>query len=415
MAAAIKDIKKELSGLVLGDMTGKADEGMERAGKAADKLATKINKVSEAARAMKQRMADIASGKLSPVQSGMKVSGIGEGSGTANETEEERLKRVAKIIAESRAAGLKPLSYIPGTLSPGTGSSPLSMSGQSSYSGPTPPLIPPPIIPKQQTVGGMIQGVLNTTVTPFTKMALGVTAALAGLRVAIGLIKYAFSLLLIPLNYLIKQAEAAARMYAKSLTSGGLPVGFSTRRQLLAEVIGVSEQEVLKFSKAIKTLGDGMIASTAAIADAVPTLTTIGWEWRMLKVDMQALSMTIAKALAPGVHLLFTMLHTELTKLLDIARLLQLTPMFQQLMFVAKLLGFKEAPAPETSAHRLKSSPWEQMGMVIGWGAAENPMKQTAKNTAKSAEYLGQMAQAFGLNRGVARTGSMSLYPINLP
>jgi hypothetical protein len=162
-------------------------------------------------------------------------------------------------------------------------------------------------------------------------------------------------------------------------------------------------------------LNEGMRVSTAAIADAVPGLTTIGWEWRMIKVDMQALSMTVANSLVPALHIMFTAIHTEITKLIQVAQLFKLSPAYQQMMLIAKLLGFKEAPAPETSAHRLRSSPWEQMGMVIGLGAAENPMKQTAKNTAKSAEYLGQMAAAFGLNRGVARTGSMSLYPINLP
>jgi hypothetical protein len=220
---------------------------------------------------------------------------------------------------------------------------------------------------------------------------------------------------MIPVNALIRQAEAAARLYARSLTSGGLPIGFSARRSLLAEVIGVGEQEVLKYSKAIERLNEGMRVSTAAIASAVPGLTTIGWEWRMIKIDMQALSMTIASSLVPAIHIVFTAIHTEITKLIQVAQLFKLSPAYQQMMIIARLLGYEEAPAPETSSHRLRASPWEQMGMVMGVGTAENPLKQTAKNTAKSAEYLGAIAAAFGLNRGAARTGSMSLVPFNLP
>jgi hypothetical protein len=415
IASAAKAIKKDLSGPVTGDMTSKADEGMEKTGKEADKLATRINRVSEAARVLKQRLADIASGKLSPVQPGMKVTEAGGVSEA--ESRQARLEELRRY----RSQGLRGYNAQDffrggkqGAQQAGLATVPQIGSGPRAYAGPTPPLIPPPVIPPQQTLGQMIAGVLNTT-NVWAKGLTAATAALAGLRVVVGLLKYAFHLLLIPLNMVVRQAEAAARLYSKSLTSGGLPIGFTTRRSLLAEVLGVGEQDVLKYASAIRTLNEGLRVSSAVIADSVPALTTIGWEWRMIKVDLQALAMTVANSLVPALHLMFTAIHTEVTKLIQVAQLFRLSPAYQQMMLLARLLGYKEAPAPETSAHRLRSSPWEQMGMVMGIGTAENPIKQTAKNTARSAELLGAIAAAFGLNRGAARTGSMSLVPINLP
>jgi hypothetical protein len=443
IANAAKAIKKDLSGPVTGDMTGKADEGMEKTGKEADKLATRINRVSEAARVLKQRLADIASGKLSPVQPGMTVRGAGE--------ESEAASRQARLeeLRRYRAQGLR-----------GYNVQDFFRGGQYGRRNPNLATVLPP----------SLGGTAKLEMTRFQELqsigkaialnAAAFTAALASLRVAVGLVKYAFSGLLQPLNMLQRSMEEARSRYAASLTSGGLPLGFTSRRSVLASVIGVGEGEVLKYAGAVKQLNEMVAISSKVHAETAQSLAMGAWKVRAFKEDWKAMLENVTYLYTPALNRITTWLdeilktfiarQNDARKAADEAwakekavlqerqkalqeqikagafgsvrfgqerhdKIARMKAEGELKQITDKLKAHEIANAPEASAHRLRSSPWEQMGMVIGLGAAENPMKQTAKNTAKSAEYLGQMAAAFGLNRGVARTGSMSLYPINLP
>jgi len=104
---------------------------------------------------------------------------------------------------------------------------------------------------------------------------------------------------LLSLRRAIKSANEAAELYAKTLQSGGLPLGFVSWRSSLASILGVSEDEVLSFSQAVSGLGERVKDATDTIARNAPELAKTTWEWRMLKLEWQAFWSEFSKAMSP--------------------------------------------------------------------------------------------------------------------
>lgn len=475
IAAAAKTIKRDLSGTALAPATEKTADGMEKTAASVDKTTNSIKRATSAWKEMKE--AAKAAWREQEAKRVPKVTFAGSTSkGMSGQIKyavsaEEAMTTGPVETGAPKIEALKGIGLSPAAIAAWQGR--LATKGNIGGSDAPSQRMPMHMAPEWMLARGAQRAMGMGPLFGMTRFqelqgigkaialnAAAFTAALASLRVAVGLVKYAFSGLLQPLSMLQRSMEEARSRYATSLTSGGLPLGFTSRRSVLASVIGVGEGEVLKYAGAVKQLNEMVAISSKVHAETAQSLAMGAWKVRAFKEDWKAMLENVTYLYTPARNRITTWLdeilktfiarqnaarkaadeawakekavlqerqkalqeqikagafgsvrfgqerHDKIARMKAEGELKQITD---------KLKAHEIANAPEASAHRLRSSPWEQMGMVIGWGAAENPMKQTAKNTAKSAEYLGQMAAAFGLNRGVARTGSMSLYPINLP
>jgi hypothetical protein len=408
IAAAAGVIKKDLSGTALSPVSDKAAAGMDKASASAEKLATNIGKVASAAKAMKQRLADIASGKLSPVEPGMRIRG------TADETEAANRQARLEELRRYRAQGLR-----------GYNVQDFFRGGE--YGRRTQNLAtnPPPVLGSAKpvaTVGSMLDDIMNFKLSPLGKGLVMATAALASLRVAIGLVKYAMDLLLAPMRamfrFFMQAAEQARSLYATSLTSGGLPVGFVTRRSTLASIIGVSEQEVFAFAKSIEWLNPRIKDATMAIRASVPVLTASSWEWRAIQNDLKAIKMVIAADLAPTINYWMAVMKNITEGTLKASKAFfqlanAIRALYDPIGALMRLIGKNAVgalPSPEMSARRYPVSNWERLGLVLeGRGAGMEPAKVTANATKKTAENTGKL---IGILMGMHAGG---LFPTGVP
>jgi len=226
---------------------------------------------------------------------------------------------------------------------------------------------------------------------------------------------------LLSLRRAIKSANEAAELYAKTLQSGGLPLGFVSWRSSLASILGVSEDEVLSFAKAVDGLGERVKESTDIIARNAPELAKTSWEMRMLKLEWQAFWSEFAAAMSPVLLQIlraisaflkpFTMAAELINKLSEAKRYAQdlklqgyekwadLLPEGGIKDFIKEWITqsreeLSKAPKPIAWSRRLPGSDWERKGLVLGgFGMAggvgiEEPSKQTANNTKQIAKSV---------------------------
>jgi len=292
-----------------------------------------------------------------------------------------------------------------------------------------------------QTIGGMINNVLNAKLSTPQAAFVKITSALAAMRVAVGLASWTFNTLLAPLRIFNRAigegAESARRLYAKSLSSGGMPLGFTQMRASLAQVLGVGEQEVFQYGKQVAYLNAKLEQGNRVIVRHNLTLTETAWKTSILQNNWKALMTSMVADLAPLKNAITDFLGSTVEKVTtmrekkrdDRARFDAMAKYAQEqglgLKAPATFMGGpagdiskayftkqgkenKEAmtafikqwktataniPLPETSARRYQTSPWERMGLVIGMGAADNPARKTALNTAKMVEQLNRMIE----------------------
>ncbi len=125
------------------------------------------------------------------------------------------------------------------------------------------------------------------------------TALVVGGAVAIGLALKGLAKIISGVMEAIRKAETR---YATALQSGGLGLGFTTRRSMLADIIGVSEKEVFEYGRAIMYLNEKLaFAQHTAAATAVP-LTEVGWAWKVLKENLSALFSQLAEGSSGGLR-----------------------------------------------------------------------------------------------------------------
>jgi len=270
--------------------------------------------------------------------------------------------------------------------------------------------IPPPIPPAKM---GMLQQALKA-IDPILFKAALIGAALAGLRVALGYVTFAFRGMLVPIRLLsrtfIEAAESARRMYAKALQSGGLGMGYVARRAALADVIGVGEEEVYSYGNAVRHLNERLNFATAVAAYTNKELTSASWALRVVAHDFAALKSLLAAQLAPVVrelaaafHGIAMVLSGEAIKWGKIiasgirAGLLQvLGPFWSSALLGAQVIGGGDkgaAPGTEVATKRMPFSAWEKMGLVVGTGGGNNWAQQTAQATKKTAENTARLIE----------------------
>jgi len=153
--------------------------------------------------------------------------------------------------------------------------------------------------------GRQVYSALNTQMgqTALAGTGLGsgaATALLIGGATAVG-----FSLkgLQAAISKTVKSFDDASHIYSKALMSG-LGVSMTTKRGAMADIMGVSENEVYRFSNAMKYLDGKISMATDTISKNVRVLTAVSWEWKVLELNVSALSSKLA-ALTSGTFMDF--------------------------------------------------------------------------------------------------------------
>ncbi len=226
---------------------------------------------------------------------------------------------------------------------------------------------------------------------------------MAGL-LAIGL---ALKALQITIRETAKAFEEARKLYAKTLISG-LGLNFTIGRKNLADVLGVSEKEVLQFGAAISTLGPKLKFATDTMSKTTPNLASVAFEFSILKKDMEALFFTIANEAAPALRTFadaMSKLVVAFTRFLQhdpIAKFIESITVgkYSSLNVLAHLLGGSDsgpAASPQGLMKQLPASHLERMGLVVGgFGTQSDFASRTAKATEKSSKLLEQIVRHIG-------------------
>jgi hypothetical protein len=436
----------------LGKDMGSTAAGTEKAANAQTKLAGEVKKTTNAlkdqARASKDAVAAILSGKGYPGQRPFNInSGAGVSSGVADswstdaggglatssqgkkEAKRKREFDKEQIEEDARIRALKWEQSFQQTFDYSRGKEKDRKSYQDFWAtgaGAQPPVIPPPKIPVSildMLKGGNFKGAIKSATSGGLSSPLAIAAqlgaALAGLRVAIGLAKFAFGAIIVPIKTLerafAEAAESARRLYAKSLQSGGLGIGFVARRALLADAIGVSEEEVFSYGKAVSYLNSQLAFATSVAAGTNTSLTATAWSLRVVQEDFKALASVLAFEMSGTVRLMaraFHQLAVEIAPIMAIIGKVLRTGLLTAMTMAATALGpaiavafariaakagfGEDAPTPEVSTRRMPISAWEKMGLVIGSGGVNDFAKQTAANTRKTVEKLERVVEILG-------------------
>lgn len=221
------------------------------------------------------------------------------------------------------------------------------------------------------------------------------TAAVTGVLMA-GLLAVGVSLkaLQAALKGTIAAFDEARKIYAKALTSG-LGIQFTVGRSNLAEILGVSETDVLKFGAALAVLGPKLKFSTDVISRTTPNLTSVAWEFGVMKKNLEALFFTLANDASPTLRR-FADGISQVTN--AITRFVQNSPAFiylfklwaQNMLPIFSQIGKDSGPAPlpQGQMKQLPASALERMGLVVGGFGGNTSAERTAKATEKSAKLL---------------------------
>ena len=140
----------------------------------------------------------------------------------------------------------------------------------------------------------------------------GVTGAIFGAAGAAGygeifvvvkLLETSFKLLAKAVMNTVEAYETARKLYAKALTSG-LGLNFTVKRGMIADILGVSETEVLRFGQAMNYLNPKLAFASETLAKTAVPLTGVGWEFKILSENIKALWAQMAEGLTPSIKAL---------------------------------------------------------------------------------------------------------------
>jgi hypothetical protein len=221
----------------------------------------------------------------------------------------------------------------------------------------------------------------------------------------------------------IKAYIEAPKLYAKAMTSG-LGLKFVTKRSMLAEIMGVSETEVIKYGAAFSYLNPKIEWASAIMARTNQNLTSVGWSFKIVGNDMKALFSDIANDAAPAMRK-FLSGFSDFVKAVDdwyerhktgIGRMASFyfkwnpitgLPMAIAEHFTPKGEDPGAAPQPLSFMKQLPASAWEHMGLVIGGAGGNSPAERTARATKETAEYLKAVYAMIARNQAREANGTM--------
>jgi len=258
---------------------------------------------------------------------------------------------------------------------------------------------------------------------------MGTTAAVAGGAVGILLaVGLSIKALAKVMHESIQAYKDAPKLYAKAMTSG-LGLKFVTKQSMLSDIMGVSEQDVIKYGYAFSYLNPKIEWASAIMAKTNTNLTSVGWSFKIVDNDLKAMFATIANDAAPAMRQMaqgiseVIKLATEMyekfgnpivtvagigargvsTMILGSA----ITSVLSSVIPALRIAGGKDpgaAPQPLSFMKQLPASSWEKMGLVIG-GGGRNPAQETANNTKRLVEVTEAMYQ-----KAICRPGGMSVF-----
>lgn len=291
----------------------------------------------------------------------------------------------------------------------------------------------PPVLQQKSSIKNLLQGALTGLSNPYIGARIlsdefnkggkgggifgkggmvGFADVFIGLKVVSAILKAEMAVFKFAVEKFKQAVENASRIYAKSLGSG-LGVSFTARREALSQIMGVSEEDVIKFGSALSVLNPKLDFSVGVMARTNHVLTSLSWEFGILTKDLEALFADMASQAAPAIQNLVKALD-NLVRILDNPVILKLAglglksaaqtasttmlgPTFSTIAgyFISRLStkdkSLISAPEPASFMKQLPASAWERMGLVIGRGGASNYAKDTAKNTRDSAVALGRL------------------------
>lgn len=278
---------------------------------------------------------------------------------------------------------------------------------------------------KGTSIAGMFGNLINFQMSPIAATATKVAGAVAGLRVAFGLVGFVaahtvgriMELSRAMMAHFARAAEAGRAMYAKQLQSGGLPGGFVAGRSLMAEMLGVGENEIMRYGNAVAYLNEKIRFAQGVYVQTTPALASAAWELKALNNDLKAIAMLVAAEFAPAMRQIVYALRQiiefvggSFAKGLAAAFKWALESAIRTVAGHAGVIAYKTAqkhiggkidpgtaPAIQASSARMPASAWEKMGLVLGT-SGRGPMQKVAENTGKTARILERMAK--GMPRG---------------
>lgn len=136
-------------------------------------------------------------------------------------------------------------------------------------------------------VGGPLGGAVAGLLTKANPAVAAVTAVMTALRMAVSETAEAF--------------KRAHDTYIRSMTSGfGLKM--QATRQLLSQVIGVSENDIFQFGAAIGQFNDKLNVARNTIIETTPALAYTTMNWNVMMENIRAAWMQFAAAVAPAIN-----------------------------------------------------------------------------------------------------------------
>ena len=187
----------------------------------------------------------------------------------------------------------------------------------------------------------------------------------------------------------------AAKLYSATLQSG-LGLGFTVKRISIANILGVSEQEVNKFSYAIAKIAQETSAATKALAESALQLTKVEQETKKADLAEKAFNAERARTYSALKFL------SEQGRGERANENLFFRKKFNDLLEKFGLLAPK-AEQPIPSMKQLPSSTWEKMGLVVGSGGqGTNDLIRKSngylKTIADHVKTAGSIPRSFGLD-----------------
>lgn len=191
--------------------------------------------------------------------------------------------------------------------------------------------------------------------------------------------------------------DSGAQRYSAALKSG-MGLQFTTRRDLLAQIMGVSENDVFRFGAQIAYLNPKLQYASSVLAKTAIPLTAVSWNFKVLETDLAALGSTLVTQLAPGINggiILLQKLTNVFDKMAE-SRIFKILSFSPALWALDKLGGgssdINKLPPPQSWMKQLPASQWEHMGLVVG-GGSNNYAKQTASHTREIMKYTAVIAK----------------------
>ena len=214
--------------------------------------------------------------------------------------------------------------------------------------------------------------------------------------------------------------KRAASIYTNALQTG-LGTQFSTKRSLLASIMGVSEQDVFRMGAQLAYLNPRLQQASDILARTATPLTQVHWHFKILETDLSATWALLANKVSPAVMtfvdsldylikflnkhagLISKMANEGLSQAIGAAlggnaKVIWDKSIAPYLNAIGVLhTGAGGMPGPQSWMKQLPASHWEHQGLVIG--GAQNFARETANNTkdtAKNTKVIADFIRRYG-------------------